>query len=106
MGADAHDVLEHTLGLIFDCVPVDEMAADRAAAMLGIGPRLAVEICGREIIVEQGAHDLVGKRFHTFRLSLCYPYLANIAQCALTEKLVMRRKVSLRCSKNISVSYP
>ena len=64
MGADSHDVLEHTLGLIFDCVPVDEMAADRAAAMLGIGPRLAVEICGREIIVEQGAHDLVGKRFH------------------------------------------
>jgi len=64
VGADAHDVLEHALRLIFDCVPVDEMAADRAAAMLGIGPRLAVEICGREIIVEQGAHDLVGKRFH------------------------------------------
>jgi len=64
VGAEAHDVLEHALGLIFDRVPVDEMTADRASTMLGIGPRLAVEIRGREIIVEQGTHDLVGKRFH------------------------------------------
>ena len=64
VGADAHDVLEHALGLIFDRVPVDEMAPDRPAAMLRIGPRLVVEIRGRETIVEQGAHDLVGKRFH------------------------------------------
>src|SRR5215475_8076415 len=49
VGADAHDILEHALELIFDRVPVDEMATDRAAAMLRVGPRLAVEIRGREI---------------------------------------------------------
>src|SRR5262245_26474902 len=51
VGADAHDVLEHAPGLIFDRVPVDEMAPDRPAAMLRIGPRLVVEIRGRETIV-------------------------------------------------------
>src|SRR5262245_33152508 len=54
VGADAHHILEHALRLIFDRVPVDEMATDRAAAMFGIGPPLAIEIRRREIIVEQG----------------------------------------------------
>jgi hypothetical protein len=62
--ADAGDVIEDGLFLVFDGEPFDVFAGTRAGALANVAEAARAKLSGFEAGVEKIAHDVVGEEFH------------------------------------------
>ena len=65
MTANSLDILGDAFGVVIEGVPVDVVTGDGAAAVLRIGPGLAVELRGFKVVFQQIPDDLPGKQLHS-----------------------------------------
>jgi hypothetical protein len=77
---NATHVLDHARLLILDRVPLDEMAGRVTAVMMRVRPSLSVKGGGRQIVVEEIRHHLVGEQLHSAVRVMDHEPLASAEQ--------------------------
>jgi hypothetical protein len=64
MGADARDIVYHTLRLVRNGQPLDVLAGSRARSLTNVLPLPADQGRGVEALRQKASNDFIGEEFH------------------------------------------